>query len=212
MTQALPVGDTPVADSGPGTGVVPQPLNVLQTLLSQYANSPVLLAILTQFTEALTRLVDFERFYELIWNVDTAQGYGLDVWGRIVGVNRVLDLGLGPRYFGFQEGLPDYDPFNVSPFYDGEALTQNYALSDDGFRVLILAKAYSNICDGSSSSINRLLKMLFGSSGRCYVVDNLDMSFVYKFEFTLTPLQRAILVQSGVMPRPTGVSVTIVEN
>lgn len=180
-----------------------------KTVLSQYANSPRLVAILQAYFETLDQTQNFDDFYDLIWNVLTAQGYGLDVWGRIVAINRVLRLRTGPKYFGFDEGYPDYEPFNTAPFYSGQKTTDNYLLSDDGFRVLILAKAYANICDDSIPSINRLLNMLFGGSGRCYVIDNLNMTMTYKFDFKLNPFQRAILEQSGVMPKPTGVSYTI---
>lgn len=180
-----------------------------QTVLSQYANSPRMTALLGLFFEWLDQTQNFDLFYDKIWNVLTAEGYGLDVWGRIVAINRVIRLGTGPKYFGFEEGLPDYEPFNSAPFYSGQKVTDNFTLSDDGFRVLILAKAFANICDGSTYAINKLLNMLFGNSGRCYVIDNLDMSMTYRFEFKLSPFQRAILEQSGVMPKPTGVSYTI---
>ena len=74
---------------------------------------------------------------------------------------------------------------------------------------MLLAKAWSNICDGSIPAINHLLVMLFGSSGRCYVKDNGDMTMTYHFDFTLTALQYAILTSSGVMPKPAGVSFTV---
>ena len=44
---------------------------------------------------------------------------------------------------------------------------------------------------------------------KVYVVDNLNMTMTYKFEFTPTPVQLAILTQSGVFPKPTGVSYTV---
>ncbi|TIR44152.1 MAG: DUF2612 domain-containing protein, partial [Mesorhizobium sp.] len=75
-----------------------------------------------------------------IWDVDTAQGYGLDVWGRIVGVNRILQVTAGD-WFGFQEASPGTDPFGNGAFYSGAPLTSNFALSDEAYRLLILAKA-----------------------------------------------------------------------
>lgn len=179
------------------------------TIISQYANSPILTTLITNFWDCVDQTRNLDAFFNNIRNLDTAVGYGLDVWGRIVGVNRVVSLAGDSRFFGFDEAYPDFDPFNQAPFYAGHNLTSNFALSDDGFRVLILAKAFSNICDGSINALNRLLVTLFGSSGRCYVQDNLDMTMVYVFEFTPTPLQQAIIYQSGVMPRPTGVSATI---
>lgn len=187
--------------------------DVWSTVISQYANSPRLMQLILNFQDAIDQTQNLDNFFDLIWNIDTAVGYGLDVWARIVAVNRVLKLAVGPPYFGFDEGVDyqDFGPGGLGPFYSGGKLTDNYILADDGFRVLILAKAFSNICDGSVKSINRLLLTLFGSSGKCYVRDNLDMSMDYVFEFQLDPLQSAILVNSGVFPKPTGVSFNIVQ-
>lgn len=194
-------------------GDLPPEFDPWRTIISQYANAPSLTTLILNFFEYIDQTKNLQAFFDLIFNVDTAIGYGLDVWGRIVGVNRVLHLPTGTKYFGFVEGgtldYDDFGPGGESPFYSGQKLTSNYSLTDDGFRVLILAKAFSNICDGSIQSINRLLVTLFGGSGRCYVVDGGAMSMVYKFEFALSPLQEAILLQSGVMPRPTGVSATV---
>jgi hypothetical protein len=188
------------------------PFSIWTTIVSQYANSPKLTAMIQNFQDAIDQTKNLDAFFDLIWNVDTAVGYGLDVWGRIVAVNRVLKLVEGPPWFGFEEGV-DYQPFGpggLGPFYSGQKLTDNFILSDDGFRVLILAKAFSNICDGSIKSINRLLIVLFGTSGKAYVRDNSNMSFDYIFEFKPTALQQAILVNSGVFPKPVGVSYTVV--
>ena len=181
-----------------------------KTVISQYANSPILNSIMANFFSYVDQTDNLDSFFDLMWNVYTAQGYGLDCWGTIVGVNRVLKLATGPKYLGFNEGGDlDYDPFNQSPWFSGQKLTTNYLLSDDGFRVLVLAKAFSNICNGSIPSINKLLQMLFGTNGKCYVVDNGNMTMTYTFEFQLSPVQLAILTQSGVMPTPTGVSFSI---
>lgn len=180
------------------------------TVMSQYANSPRLTTLLLNFASYLDPTQNIDDFFDDIMNIDTAVGYGLDVWGRILAVNRVLKVGAAPRYFGFKEGLPDYDPFDTSPFYSGQALTQNFSLSDDGFRVLLLAKAFANICDNSIPAINTVLRTLFGSAGRCYCTDLGGMEMTYTFEFPLTPVQQSIIYQSGVLPKPTGVNVTVV--
>ena len=188
------------------------PFDWWTTILSQYANSPIITGIIGDFFEAVDQTKNLDSFFDLMWNVLTAQGYGLDCWATIVGVNRVLKLGAGPKYLGFDEGgFLDYDPFDTSPWYSGEKLTTNYLMSDDGFRTLILAKAFSNICNGSIPAINQLLRMLFGQSGRCYCTDGGNMTMTYTFEFQLTPVQYAILAQSGVMPTPVGVSYTVVQ-
>lgn len=180
------------------------------TMMSQYANSPTISALIDSFAQAMDLTAELDEFFDFCFNVQTAQGFGLDDWGTIVGVNRVLQVGGGTQYLGFDEGgTDDYTPFNVAPFYSGEKLTQNYVLTDDGFRVLVFAKALSNICDGSTPAINQVLRTLFAQEGKCYVVDDGGMAMTIKFEFTPSPVDLAIVQNSGVLPIPTGVSYTI---
>lgn len=186
--------------------------NYEQTILSQFANSPTLLSLIESFNDCVDPSANIDAFYDNVWNIDTAAGYGLDVWGRIVGVSRVLQVSTG-AWLGFEEANDGSveTPFNQAPFYDGAATTGNYALTDDAFRQLILAKAYANICNGSIPGINQVLMILFGSYGGCWCTDGQNMTMTYTFEFELSPVQYAIVAQSGVLPRPAGVSVTIIQ-
>lgn len=184
--------------------------NVIDTVASQYANSPRILQLIADANDTIDPAADIDEFYRLVWDVSTAEGYGLDVWGRIVNVGRVLTVANEP-IFGFDEALPGVGVFNDGVFYAGGSTTSNYALSDTAYRVLILAKAAANICDGSTPAINKILMTLFAGRGDCYVVDNLDMSMVYTFRFVLTNVERAIVTQSGALPRPSGVSATFAE-
>ena len=185
-------------------------LNPMDTVISQYANSPILLQLINNFFQYIDQSQNLDSFYDLIWNVDTAVGYGLDVWGRIVGVTRTLQVTSG-SYFGYEEaGTIGITPFNAAPFYAGGGITSNFNLSDDAFRTLIFAKALANISDGSIPSINQLLLNVFGASGKCYVTDGENMTMTYTFTFPLTALQQAIVFQSGVLPKPTGVTAVVV--
>lgn len=188
------------------------PFNFWQTIISQYANSPILTQLIADFDSYVDQTQNFDAFYDLIWNVDTAQGYGLDIWGRIVGVSRILQIPSGGTYFGFEES--DAGPvgtFGQSPFYNGETTTSSYILSDDAYRTLIFAKALANICDGSIPAINQLLLNLFPGQGNCYVTDGQNMTMTYTFKFVLNPVQAAIVTQSGVLPKPVGVVATVVQ-
>lgn len=277
------------APPGPGSNAVGvgaigvSPLGTLpafnwrQTILSQYADSDRITGLIETFFNATDQTANFDTFYDQIWNLDTATGYGLDCWGRIVGVNRVLQVA-NQQYFGFAEAgdaLPfgdarfqgwtpyfgfaeagDAQPFNQAPFgaqkvfagVDPEAgggifyvsgrLTSNYALSDQAYRQLIYAKAAANITDGSIPSINSILLNIFPGRGNCYVQEGSVpsyfgfveatnaqpfnqapfyngqsipyMAYSYVFRFALSPVDRAIVAQSGVLPRPVGVAASIV--
>ncbi len=179
------------------------------TIISQYANSPIMDAIITSFNAAMDETENISNFYDMIWNVMTAQGYGLDVWGRIVGVTRVLSLPGSATYLGFEEAGTSWTGFGQGILYSGGTITTNFNLSDSDFRTLILAKAAGNICSGFIPAINQILLTLFPNRGVCYVADNGGMSLTYVFKFQVSVIEQAILGQTGVLPNPVGVTVTI---
>ncbi len=184
--------------------------DIFATVISQYANSPVLLELIANMAVYIDPTAKFDAFFTLIWNVDTAQGHGLDVWGRIVGVSRVLQLPADGDFFGFDEAT-DAFTFNEGIFYGGVNLTDNFALTDTAYRRLILAKALSNISDGSIPGINQILINLFSSYGNCYVTDGGNMTMTFTFGSDLSPVDFAIVSQSGILPKPAGVTVSIVQ-
>lgn len=206
------LGQLALAEAVQSGGNVATPtFDWFSTVISQYANSPVLLKLIENLATYIDPTANFDAFYELVFDVDTAVGYGLDVWGRIVGVSRILQLPAPGLYLGFDEAGDAYT-FNEGIFYGGGSLTNNYALSDTAYRRLILAKALANICDGSIPAINQILINLFAADyGNCYVTDGGDMTMTYTFGALLSPVDYAIVSQSGVLPRPAGVSATIVQ-
>jgi hypothetical protein len=221
-------------------GTIPK-FDVWATVLSQYANSEILTQLLLNFYSYLDQSANIDAFFDLMFNVDTAQGYGLDCCGRIVNVSRTLSVPNG-TYLGFEGQGNTVGTFGESPFYNGEVSTGNYQLSDSVYRTLILAKALSNISNGSVPSINQILLLLFPNRGNAYVTDKNpaagpsfsfnetgagqpfgqasfgdigakpNMTIFYVFNFTLTPGELAIVEQSGVIPKPVGVTASVVQN
>lgn len=192
-------------------------IDLLETILSQYANSPVLCALIDSFNAAADPRTLIEGFLRDVWNPDTARGWGLDVWGRIVGVGRVLKVP-ADAWFGFSQaddGSETITPFNDRQFYLGgvsagnAAISNNYVLTDDAYRKLIYAKAAANITRGSISNINAILMNLFGGEGRALWVEEtapFHMTIVYNF--TPSPVEAVIIENSGILPRPSGVIVS----
>lgn len=182
--------------------------NVELTIISQYANAPTLRQMIDNMNQWLDPSDNFANFQKYIWDITTATTYGLDLWGRILGVSRRFITISSGAYFGFSGHEPDYQPFNQAPFYNGVGdASEN--LSNDAFRVVLLAKALINISDTSVLSLNKVLNVLFAGRGKCYVEDFGNMSMGYTFEFNITNLDRAIINQ--ILPHPAGVSVTITE-
>lgn len=176
--------------------------------IAQYANSPRILALIESFSEAINADGLSDLFFDAIWNIDTATGYGLDVWGRIVDVRRTLYVpgGQSGDLFGFAEaGTGVVFGFNQWPFNTLNTLTPNYVLLDDDYRRLILVKAFSNISDRSIPSMNAALLQLFPGRGNVFVADTGSMTAAFVFAFSPTQLDLAILLQSGAFATPSGV-------
>ncbi|ENN86085.1 hypothetical protein RHSP_32132 [Rhizobium freirei PRF 81] len=212
--------------------------SVWDTVISQYANSKILTTLITNLNDYIDQTQNLDAFYDAIMNVATAQGEGLNIWGRIVGVNRVLKVQVG-NWFGFNEASPGSWTFGQGSFYSGASLTSNFSLSDQAYRTLIYAKAAANITDGSIPAINHILMMLFPNRGNAYVTEGshtgawfgfaestnaqgfnqasfysgspiATMTMTYTFEFQLSPVELAIVQQSGVLPKSTGVAASVV--
>lgn len=149
--------------------------NYLQTVISQFGNSPTILAMIDTFNQAVDPSADIDNFVTWVWQVSTAQGFGLDIWGRIVGVSRTIP------------GTPAT------------------VLADSDYRQLILLKALSNISIATSPSINGVLIDWIGSTGVAYVCDLGNMEILYQFQFALTQTQLDILTLTGIFLRPAGV-------
>ena len=179
--------------------------------MRQYAASPRIKQLITYNTEYFSASW-VDEFYNVVWNVDTAQGFGLDIWGRIVGLEggRYLQVDAG-FYLGFySDTTPAWGTFNNGTLFNGKKDTDTFKLEDSAFRLLILAKALTNISDCTVPSLNRMLKALFPGRGRCWVNDLQGMEIRYPFEFELMPWERSI-INSDSLPRPGGVLVSVAE-
>ncbi|MBS0040636.1 DUF2612 domain-containing protein [Neisseria sp. Marseille-Q1983] len=177
-------------------------IDVKETVISQYANSSVICRLIRRFDECIDPRADRRRFYDTVWNVSTAQGFGLDIWGAIVGIGREVMIAAQDEYIGFTQG---FTPFGNGVWSSGEGLERQYRLDDDAYRRVIMLKAMSNIIYATAPHINRLLHEMFGTRGRAYFVKNGTMAARYVFEFYLLPVERAIIRQSDLLPRPSGV-------
>ncbi len=201
--------------------------NLESTIASQYANSPTLLAILTAINAWVDNAAALASFYAQYLNISTAFGVGLDRIGRIVGVSRVFTLTAG-QYFGWSNSSAgaNGDSWGTAganggqlPWYAGPSAANNYALTDQAYRQVLLAKMALNITSGSVPATNAVLQRLFvtdsfvaGRTGQVYVQDGCNMTVEYVALVTpaLTGVEGAILAAAGLFPKPTGVVISVV--
>jgi hypothetical protein len=187
-------------------------INYVDTLQSQYANSPRIVGLISAMNDAIAPQDAIREFYDVVFNVFTAKGFGLDIWGRIVGVGRnaqIDDPDLPVFGFKTEPQSPRFKPFDNAPFSGSGAQFQSFRLPDDLYRELILFKAAANIIYATAPNINKLLVTIFGN--RAYYRVNGNMSATYVFDFDLTPFQRFIVYNLDLLPIPSGVEVTYEE-
>lgn len=185
----------------------------IKTVMRQYQNSPTLMGLLESFDQWVDPAKFTEDFLLYVWDISTAVGFGLDIWGRILGRSRYLQVQQTPSFnFGFDIGATpgtQWQPFNQAPFYDGSATGATaFALQDEDYRQLLLIKAAANIASCDCPSINALMRQMFGDRGPSYVGYDPDnpMHIGYTFNFFPTSVERAI-IESGIFPQPAGTTV-----
>lgn len=136
------------------------------TIQSQYSASPHIVALVNGFWSCLDPSADIELIFNKMINPITAEGFGLDVWGRIVAIGReYASKDTESPYWGYKAPLGIDNPrmrnFNNAPFY--KEITGKVRLSDQAYRTYIFLKAMINIGNGSLSSLNRMISVLFPS-------------------------------------------------
>lgn len=176
------------------------------SIQSQYAASPVIRTLVDFMNARIDPKVDIKLFYDKIYNIYTAEGWGLDNWGRILGIGRVLQVEQGD-FFGFNGSL--LYPWNQQPFYY-PGVTNAYRLEDEPYRQLLLYKAAANIAASDLATLNYLLNQIFGGRG-AYILEADVMHVRFYFEFILTPYERALMRLDFIPPRPAGVGYEWIE-
>lgn len=138
---------------------------------SQYGNSLTIRKLLSDFYGQIDPAEDIAVFYKNIMNIETASGIGLDIWGRIVGVERniyVNDSYVEYPLFGFRGGGKNANPFDQGIFFDPDQVISGerilIALDDDNYRALILYKALANISSADMATLNQLASKLYGDT------------------------------------------------
>lgn len=157
-------------------------VDLLQALIWQYDNAPRLQKLLQHkqdwYNENNTQF--WSDWLKNVFNITTANDFGLTVWGKLLRVERTYTV-------------------------DG----QPYSLDTEQYRLLLKGRLLFLSMNGSVPEINNYLHLIFGERGRVYVIDNQDMTIRYVLEFQPTPSERVVLLNTSVLPRPAGVGYKI---
>lgn len=137
--------------------------DINETIQSQYGDSPHIKGVIQNYYSYLDPKSDIDLIYDKMINIYTAEGYGLDVWGRIVGISREF-VAVDDQfdYLGFDNtpyNMDRIETFNNAPFY--KMVNGKVQLQDDAYRTYILIKALINISNVSLNSLNYIFTQLF---------------------------------------------------
>lgn len=157
--------------------------NLIQNVLWQYENAESLKSLISSKEEWYnTNLNDFwQKIVDDFLNIQTAQDWGLNLWGKILDVSRI---------------------YNVN----GVQTT----ISTDLYRRLILGKLQLIRSNGTVPEINKYLNFIFSdhatsTSFSATVRDNYDMSIAYVLNFEPTDEELALIYSRTFLPTPAGV-------
>lgn len=176
--------------------------------MRQYDNSPILQSIIANWGGNFDINALIDDIYNKCVNIDTCEDYWLDVWGIKVGASRFFQVFTTEESFGFDNPADDWQPFDQGTFYNGASSNQPYAMSNDSYRKLILAKAFSNVTACTIGNLNKILQIIFAGRGKCYVIDYNDMTIDFFFDFELNDFEINLLY-NDLIPRPAGVLIRL---
>lgn len=137
--------------------------NIDAVIQSQYGDSPHIKGVIRGYYNYISPQKDIDLIYDKMINIYTAEGYGLDVWGRIVNIDReFVAVDEQYDYLGFDNtpyNMDRIETFNNAPFY--KVVNGRIRLEDNAYRTYILIKALINISNVSLNSLNYIFSQLF---------------------------------------------------
>lgn len=155
-------------------------INLKQCLLWQYNNAPALRALILQKQDWYkTHQEDFWNYwYNCVFNLDSADDFGLTVWGEI------LDF---PRQVKSVDG-------------------SLHVLTTEQYRTVLKGQMLKFNMGVTAPEVNKWLSVVFGAQGKAYCLDNLDMTAI-PFVFEQNPSDEILWLLANVdfLPRPAGV-------
>lgn len=180
-------------------------VNLLRALLWQYNDAARIQSLFSSKSEWYEEAQAgfWEDWRRDVFDLTTANDFGLSVWGIILNVP--LSYGLpssGARpVWGFGIFNQNFENGNFGRDASGVA-----GLTLDQKRLVLRLRYYQLISDGSVPHINFVLKEVFGTG---YVLDPEDMTATYVFPTALPSGVLAVLQEFDLLPRPAGVEINI---
>lgn len=182
--------------------------DLLKAILWQYENADKLKALAhlkaAYFNQSTVSF--WQNWYRDVFNIDTANDFGLLVWSRILDVPLGIDIPPSDKNkigFGFGKKKANFKAnFRRNADY-------TLSLTLDQKRMLVRMRYFNLTQSPTVTNINEFLKRFFWrEDSKVFVLDPFDMTYMYYvFNFNPDERLRLLLENFDLMPRPSGVGV-----
>lgn len=184
--------------------------NIKSVILWQYEEAVRYKGIIDVIQKGYDRLQsDFwEKWYQDVFNIDTANDFGLYIWSLILQTPVSFDFQSTSKIaFGLGEERENFKP------------PTNFGNKNGGFvnftteqkRLIIKCRYFQLTHKPTIDNINTFLKHNFWKDdNKVYVMDNFEMEWItYSFFYQPNAFLDFLLNQANILPRPAGVGVKI---
>jgi hypothetical protein len=194
-----------VATTNQDTQLFDFSVNLLSAIVWQYNNAVNLQSILNQKQDwyDINEQEFWENWIVNVFNLATANNFGLNVWAIILDMPTFVtetSTPSGVLSWGFDAGSGQFDQ---STF--GTTTGETNLLPIATKRIALQLRYFQLCSSGTVPEINRFMNYIFANYGKVILIDNLDMTQQYLFNFTLTWDLLYLFQNFDLLPRPTGV-------
>lgn len=181
-------------------------VNILRALLWQDNTAVNITAILTDKQDwyNLNQQQFWEDWFTNVFNLQTANDFGLAVWSIILDLPLFIKLPNGtPPIFGFNGSTTGRFNFNNGVFATDQ---EGYILTTEQKRLVLKLRYFCLVTNGAIPEINNFVQFAFKDLGLVYCLNNSYETMTYVFMFAIDPALLAVLVEFDLLPRPATVN------
>jgi Protein of unknown function (DUF2612) len=184
-------------------------VNLLQAILWQYTNATNLQGLLEAKDAwyAANQTAFWQDWYTNVFNLATADQFGLIVWGIILG------LPLYVNAVPYEGAVFSFDaPVGFDQGILGSENGSAYMLPVETQRLALQLRYFQLTSSGTVPETNRMLAYVFANYGKAWLLDYGDMTQAYVFDFPVTFDLQYLFNNYDILPRPAGVASSYIDN
>lgn len=211
-------------------------VDIEQALIWQYNNAVSLISLTTQkqawYTDNQSSF--WSNWYTNVFNLQTANQFGLSVWAYILGIPLFVNTGSesldGTQFFGFNQYTSFPTLINSYENYNGIGPTSDFIQFDNGAnfsdrsnseiltveeqRFILQLRYFQLTTRADIVDINAFLNYLYVQKlnlpepfGPIWALDNLNMTMRYVFNYSINPVLLQVLLELDLLARPATVGI-----